>query len=335
MNPFKKNGLILPIASINSLYVDDTLAYDLFRPALILKEIVKYKEELGLTHIKDNSKLLFLFNNLLNSEIECIKEKASEIAVLYGDYLAEVLGTLFRPSRVSIQKRKDWTREHWNFWKTIDTIYLVGGLTSPILTQIFYERVKIHFKNKNITNKTITFIEGSSNLGTHGLSTLVETGDYLLFDFGQTTIKRARHYKVDGKIVIDTILPTISSDFLFYKSKNEAEVIEIANKLDEFIINNIMNTFRQVAFTGDRIYMSIANYIYEGNIYSSRGGYGKLAHIASNYEEYLSKRVSEKARKEIIIKIFHDTSAMALMFKNEKNTAVISLGTAFGIAFPE
>jgi len=96
-----------------------------------------------------------------------------------------------------------------------------------------------------------------------------------------------------------------------------------------------MNTFRQVAFTGEKIYMSIANYVYHGKIYSSRGGYGKLSYIASNYEEYLSKKLSEIAEKDIKLSLFHDTSAMALMFKNEKNTAVISLGTAFGIAFPE
>ena len=335
MNPFKKNKLILPIASLNSVYVDDVLAYNIFRPALILEEILKYKDELGLTHIQDNSRLLFLFNDLLNSDIDSIKDKANEIAMMFGNNLATVLGTLFVPSKVSILNRKDWTKEHWDFWKSINNIYLVGGLTSPILTQIFYDRVMLYFEKKNIIGKTITFIEGSSNLGTHGLSTLVHDGDYLLFDFGQTNIKRARHYKKDGKVVIDTILPSISSDFLFYKTKNDDEVIKIANKLDKYIINIIMNTFRQVAFSGDRIYMSIANYISHGKIYSNRGGYGKLAHIAPNYEEYLSKKVSERAGKKIEIRIFHDTSAMALMFKNEKNTAVISLGTAFGIAFPE
>jgi hypothetical protein len=186
MNPFKENNVILPVASLNSVYVDNILAYDLFRPALILEEIIKYKNELGLTSIQDNSRLLFLFNNLLNSDLESVKKKANDIAIQFGNSLAKVLGTLFEPSQLSIANRENWTSEHWSFWKTINNIYLVGGLTSPILTQIFYETVMKYFKQHNIKNKTITFIEGSSNLGTHGLSTLVEDGDFLLFDFGQT-----------------------------------------------------------------------------------------------------------------------------------------------------
>jgi len=184
MNPFKKDGFILPIASLNSMYVDDTLAYDLFRPALILEDIIKHKDELGLTHIQDNSRLLFLFNDLLNSDIDSIKLKANEIAKMFGSRLAIVLCNLFEPSEKSISNRKNWSKKHWDFWKIISNVYIVGGLTSPILTKIFYDKVIEQFKEYNILHKRITFIEGSSNLGTKGLSTLVTDGDYLLFDFG-------------------------------------------------------------------------------------------------------------------------------------------------------
>ncbi len=335
MNPFKKNNQMLPVASVNSVYIDDILASDLFRPSLILQEIVKQKDELGLNNVQDNSKLLYIFNSLLNSDLDSIKNKATEIAKEFGNKLAKVLTTLFDPSELSIKNRHNWTDEHWNFWKTIKNIYLVGGLTSPILTQIFYECVKDNFNKQGITDIRITFIEGSANLGTKGLASIVENGDYLLFDFGQTNIKRARHLKKNGKVVIDTILPSISSDYLFYKTKNQDEVKKVAKKLDDYIINTIKDTYKQVAFTGNEVYLSIANYVYDGEIYLARGGYGKLAYIAPNYEKYISKRLSNIFKKDIIVKLFHDTSAMALMFRNEPNTAVISLGTAFGIAFPE
>ena len=249
--------------------------------------------------------------------------------------MAKVLGTLFKPSELSKTNRDNWTNEHWNYWQTIENIYLVGGLTSPILTQIFYSEVMKHFKELNINNKVITFIEGSSNLGTQGLATIVKDGDYLLFDFGQTNIKRARHFKKYNHVVIDTILPSIKSDYLFYKTKNDEEVKKIAKKLDKYILSIIEDTVKQVAFNGSKIYMSIANYVCDGMIYLNRGGYGKLAYLAPNYEEYLAEKLSNIMGKEISIKLFHDTSAMALVFKNEKNSAVISLGTAFGIAFPE
>ena len=81
--------------------------------------------------------------------------------------------------------------------------------------------------------------------------------------------------------------------------------------------------------------MGIANYVFDGYIYKDRGGYGKLAYIKGNYEAHLSNEISVLLNREITIKLYHDTSAMALNFDNTERTAVISLGTAFGIAFPE
>ena len=335
MNPFKRSGYILPIASINSMYIDDTTAFDMFRPALILDDIIKNKDELGLSNYTDSGKLLLEFNNLLKSDLDSIKIKATEIAEIYGDRLGKVLSTLYKPSLKSVLNRENWTDEHWDYWKSITHIYLVGGMTSPILTTIFYDRVSRIFEEKKIDNVTITFIEGSSNLGTKGLASIVEDGDYLLFDFGQTNIKRARHYKQHGEVIIDTVLPMVQSDFLFYKSKNEQEVKEIAHKLDDYIVEVICNTLKQVAYKGNKIHMSIANYIYEGKIYAARGGYGKLSYIADDYQAYLAKRLSKIYNKDIELKLYHDTSAMALIYRNKPNTAVISLGTAFGIAFPE
>jgi len=334
-NPFTKNGNSLPVASINSVYVDDELASNIFRPSLLLEEIIKYKNELGLTNESDSGKYLYMFNDLLKSDLDSIRSKAYEIAEEFGNRLSKVLLTLYKPSLKSVLNRENWTDEHWQFWKTITNIYLVGGLTSPILTSVFYSQVTKALEANKIDNLTVTFIEGSANLGTQGLSTLITDGDYLLFDFGQTNIKRARHMKKNNKVVIETVLPQVKSDYLFYKSKSEDEVKQIAHLLDDYIVNTIANTIKQVAYQSGNIYMSIANYVSEGKIYSARGGYGKLAYVSDNYEKHLSNRLSKLYNRDIKVKLFHDTSAMALVFKNRPNTAVISLGTAFGIAFPE
>ncbi len=102
-----------------------------------------------------------------------------------------------------------------------------------------------------------------------------------------------------------------------------------------FIINTILDTVNEVDFKGDSIIIGIANYISKGKIYSARGGYGKLAYVDDNYQSYLSSVLSNKFGRNIDVLLYHDTSSMALNFKNEENCAVISLGTAFGIGFPE
>ncbi|MBN2604701.1 MAG: hypothetical protein JXR62_02610, partial [Bacilli bacterium] len=91
----------------------------------------------------------------------------------------------------------------------------------------------------------------------------------------------------------------------------------------------------EVNFKGKTILISIANYVNNGMIYSARGGYGKLAYLNDHYQRHLEHRLSSMIGHSVTVQLFHDTSAMALNFKDEKCTAVISLGTAFGVAFPE
>lgn len=326
---------MLPIASINSVFVDHDLAYDLFRPALILQEIIEKKDQLGITHIPENASLLTMFNSLLNSDTESIKTEAMAIAKKYGNRLAKVLSTLIKPSELSKINRLNWDDTHWLFWESIRHIYMVGGLTSPILTNIFYQQIVHQFKQEDIQNVQVSFIEGSQNLGTSGMATLIQDGDYLLFDFGQTSIKRAHHLKRDSKTIIETYLEPVESKFLFYKTSNKEEIIETAKQLDDYIIQVILETINEVDFQGENIYLSIANYVSKGVLYAARGGYGKLAYLADNYQSHLQVKLHNALYRKVDIRMFHDTSAMALLFKDEPNTAVISLGTAFGVAFPE
>jgi len=335
MNPFKENGQMLPIASINSVYVEDVLASNLFRPELIINEIKKDRDFLGFSSDIADENLLVMFNGALNNDSFEIREKANEIAVSFGIKLANVLITLKKPSSKSVLNRPSWIDKHWEYWKGVKNIYFVGGLTSPILTSIFYTQIIKELNNHNIDDLKVSFIEGSIDLGTKGLTHITISGEYLLFDFGQTSIKRRHIIKEDNSIVIDSILPSVKSKHLFYKQKSEKELIHLANELDSFIINTIIDTVNIVNYKGNNMLVGIANYVIDGVIYSERGGYGKLSYIKGNYEEHLSNKISVLLKREITIRLYHDTSAMALNFRNTKRTAVISLGTAFGIAFPE
>lgn len=335
MNPFKLNGELLPTASINSIYVDNTLASNLFRPIILIEEIKKNSEILGISSSIIDDEILNVFNGKLNSNNKLIKSFSNELAISFGDRLAKVIVTLKKPSTLSINNRDNWSGEHWDFWRSIKKLYLVGGLTSPILTNIFYKQISKGLDENGIKDFKVSFIEGSSELGTKGLSFLVKDGEYLLFDFGQTYIKRRHHIKDNNDTVIDTVLPAIRSKFLFYKEKNIDEVKDIARSLNNFIISSILETINIVNFKGDNLIIGIANYISDGKIYSARGGYGKLAYITNNYQLYLSKELTKIIKRDINVLLYHDTSAMALNFNNNEPTAVISLGTAFGIGFPE
>lgn len=333
-NPFKQNGYMLPIASINNSYVGDRKVSKLFRPSLIKDTILEHRDILGLDHLEQTQDLLEVFNDLIVSDVPSIRLKALEIATFYGKQLAKILANFFHPSDKTIKNQSKWTQQHWDYWQNIEQIYLVGGISSPILTKIFFQEIKTLFEVLNL-KKEVKFITGSQDLGTIGLTTLINSGEYLLFDFGQTKIKRAHHIKENGETKVDIKLSKVNSKYLFYKNKQRKELRQVANKLHQYIVRVVVETDHEVAFDGNNIYIAIANYVNQGNIYPHRGGYGKLAQLSDNYEMYLSQSISNKLNRDIDVKLFHDTSAMALNFKNEKNTAVLSIGTAFGVAFPD
>jgi len=334
MNPFKKEGQILPIASINSIYVGDKLASDLFRSELLLNEIQQNRDLLGFSSGVKINNMLIEFDYALNSKVEIINEKANEIAQKHGKKLADVIFTLKSPSSKSKENNIKWTSEHWDYWKSIKKIFFVGGLTTPNLTKIFLNQINDELRKKNILDLSIAFIQNSINLGTEGLSTIVENGEYLIFDFGQTNIKRRYLVKKNTNIVTNEILDPIESKFLIHHNKSLDELQSLATNLDRYIIKTISDTIKEVKFKSEYILIGIANYVYNGEVYLARGGYGKLAYISKNYEDYLGKQLSWTLKRNIKVKVIHDTSAMALTFKNEPNAAVISIGTAFGIAFP-
>ena len=304
MNPFKNNNEIIPKASINSVYVDNFLASDLFRPSLLIEEIKNNSDILEINSFINDDEVLLEFNQRLHSENVLIHKAANNIAISFGDKLASVILTLIKPSELSVKHRTNWESIHWDFWKTIQKIIFVGGLTSPILTNIFLHRINTLLDKNDIRDFKVSFIEGSSDFGTKGLSNLFSEGEYLLFDFGQTFIKRRFNIKVNNESVIDTVLPSLKSKFLFYKEKDSEEIRDLAFRLDMYMIDVILETVNDVNFKGNNMIVGIANYVSKGKVYSARGGYGKLAYVDDNYQSYLSNVISNKLGRKISILLY-------------------------------
>jgi hypothetical protein len=331
-NPFMKDGYMLPVASINSVYIDDQLVGDLFRLELIIKDIVAHQEELGLSKTSDPKSIFEGLKDALLSEDDQQKEMAYQIAHKYGTRLANLLKTLKKPSASSIEHRKNWTKEHWDYWKTIKKLVFVGGVSLPSLTKIFLEDIQ-KMLDKEQLNLEVSFIEGSVNLGTEALSKTIESGDALLFDFGQTNIKRRHHSKDKDHVVFDMILPCIPSKYLDYKTQSEEALKKRAILLDAYIQKVILDTMEETLFDGEMVHIAMANYIYEGRIYPGRGGYAKLGLLFDQYDDHLSSQLSMRVGRKIKVRLFHDTTAVSYFFEGEEKTAVMSIGTAFGIAF--
>lgn len=321
MNPFKQGKDMLPVASINSVYVDTVKAYDLFRPTLIIDEILR--SELVYSEDFDKRSILSEFDNLLGKKHKI----AMEIAVMFMNRLYDIITTLKSPSMQSVLNRKNWDRKHWDYWKSIKKILFVGGLTTPNFTSYLESNINKKLQNQGI-NVTIEFVPNSGDYGIKGLATLVSK-EAVLFDFGQTNVKRGYVDSDENFHSFDTI----PSQHLEYKELSDEDLITEAHDMHEFMVNAISDLVQKQNV--DLVHVSIANYIINGVIYPARGAYGKLGFIDENYQMKLQEDVTNMMGRNIELYMHHDTTSMAYNFTGMTETAVISLGTAFGVAFLE
>jgi hypothetical protein len=333
MNPFKDQGDLLPITSMNRLYVDDDKAYDLFHSALIknsfIQAITPYTKqplhEMTLSELMD-------FVDKINDNT--LKEEIHDIIRYYGRKLAKIIGTLFKPSALSRKNHLEWKEIHFDYWASIQTLYLAGGAIIDPFIKPFTDELSAELKKRRI-DKHVQFITHSEDLGILGMAKLyTKKGTLLLLDLGQTSIKRAIHIIDDSKRE-HIKLNTIPAKFLFTTDLTDQGVIRSAIELHHYLVQLIDQTILENHIKPQAIYLSVANYVKNGCLQAGKNSYGKLDQIGHPYDLYLSRSLEKILGYPIHVRLFHDTSAMALNFMNQEKTAIISVGTAFGVGFTE
>lgn len=351
-NPFLKQGCLSTNASINKVFIEKMpttkinqdikgkIASEIFSTQLFIDEIKKNSKELNLNLSAIDEKMLPLyFEKCLDDEKECVRNKAHEIVKSFAERLAVILLVLKKGEKENRIKRPDWDDTNWEYWGKIRTVILVGGLASSNLGKALKYYVDGVLKGEKAYE--IKLVENAAEIGIIGAVSYLPSDNNesynLIFDFGQTFIKRSIVKRVGGKISQITKLQKIKADFVQWEYEDHLLEKAEANNLNKYIQKVIIQTIEEAKekqiHISNHIVISIANYVQNGS-FVNRGGYGKLRLISSNYEEYISKILSERLDEKIIIKFIHDGTSMASAFKNYPNSVCISLGTAFGIGFP-
>lgn len=351
-NPFFINNYLRLEASINKLMLigienfteeknlEGKSAFQIFSTEQIVQEIKIHSQELELnvSNIPEKELPIYL-NSCLNSQNTRIKETAVTITKKFGARLGIILYILKRGKTNSPFERNDWTSQDWDYWKTIENIVFTGGLASHKMGELFRESIYEVFKKTNTKPYNIFLTENSSSAGLSGASMYVkeESQANLIFDFGQSFLKRS--IAIFDKKTLTQLkkLEKAESKYMEWTSPESSVSYEdirlLSDYLQNIIINSYMESKKYGIHVGDEIIVSMANYIINGKILN-RGGYGKLSFLDENIEVYLSKQLYEKTKRKFKIKIVHDGSAIAANFTAFPNVASISLGTAFGIGFP-
>lgn len=310
---------------------------EIFGAGQIIEEIKQHADELHIT--LDDYKEMDL-PKLLDHRVMQGNIRAEMIAKKYGNRLGMLLLTLKTGLPENRAARDDWNDEHWEYWAKLKTIILSGGLACGVMGKYMVDVAYDVFARAGVKPYKIIRNDNNSKTGAFGCLTQVGGKEkvHIVFDLGQTKIKRviAINDEHEQQQLIE--LPSVKSINMAWNVENDEDRLLQARELHKYIVDVIVDTYNQATEYGEvgwEICISIANYVMDGQIFSGRGGYAKLSELGENYAGILAADLEKALDRNIMIRLIHDGTAAALFFKDEKDVACITLGTALGVGFPE
>lgn len=265
---------------------------------------------------------------------------AATLSTKYGNRLGLILLTLRTGLEENRIVRDDWDQRHWRYWADVKNIILTGGLAGGLLGKRFKEQIHYVFDVAGVKPYNISLFENSSHVGTMGCAKLIKEKDksFCVLDFGQTNIKRCLIRKRRGEISTITTLDTVPSLNMDLTFSDTRENFDRAMELHRYLLNVICDTCKNLDLAKDEkgeVIISIANYVVGGELNRRRGGYAKLHLLCDDYASLLSHELSSRMHRPFSVRLIHDGTAIALNFSGAVDTACISIGTAFGVGFPD
>ncbi len=332
----------LPIYGVED-EIEGLTVKQIFSTELVINEIQKNAAALGIDTEKEKAKSLpKALVRVLNGEDEEKSKLALKIIEKFGNRLGIIFLTLKKGDKANRAAREDWTDAHWDYWASVEEIALVGGLASGSFGEILKRQVNYIFSLQNIVPYKIKLYDNSSDLGVLGCATQISDADgvNIVMDFGQTNIKRSYVTKANEEITEIKTLEPYPSKYMDWEIADEEEKLRQAKRLHSYLIKAVKDTYTQAKSETNRepnkeIVISIASYTVDGKLNSERGGYAKLCALGKNYAECLWWELSGTLRKDVVIKLIHDGTAIALNFSGRKNMVCLSLGSYLGVGFPE
>lgn len=307
----------------------------------VIADIIRKKAKLLKidADLYSNSQLAKKLEEALDSNDDNVRMEAEQIYRIFGYRLGTVLLTLKQGKEENRRSRPGWNKEHWEFWSNLKKIILVGGLTNGKSGERLKKYALEAFKMAKTEPYDILLFPNASHYGTLGCATKVNNKEKsaVVFDFGQTNIKRCIVDFDGDKICADEFLESIPSLYMEWMDILEEDGLKLAHKLHNRLVGVISDTYKEASKKkelGNEIIISIASYTVSGRLHALRGGYAKLTMLSDNYGEYLQEALTKELGKDISVTLIHDGSAIALYFKDYKDSVCVSLGTAFGVGFP-
>lgn len=315
---------------------------DIFSTPLIVEEIRRLSRSYGidLSGYPD-ARLPMILNVALGSEDIRRHQLAERVIRKFGNRLGLLFLALRRGEGENRLARPDWDDSCWDYWHRVGTLILTGGLASSMLGRRLKEQVQYIFDLAGEKPYNIILYDNGAFLGVMGVAQRLmrDNSAALVCDLGHTNFKRALVRKANGVIEFFSPFESVPSQFMQSRFDSEAERLASARDLHQYVIRTLVSSYREaseVTPLSDEILISIANYTYSGRLNSVRGGFAKLCALGTDhYAAILEEVLSGELRRSIRVRLVHDATATALYFADIPDAVCLTLGTAFGVGFPQ
>ena len=320
---------------------------EIFSTPSIVAEIRALSRRYGLDlSSTPDAELPKILSEGLESPDARVRQLTERVTKKFGNRLGLLLLALKTGLPANRAAREDWDDDCWRFWSELDTIILTGGLASSMLGRRFKEYINSVFDEAERTRYRglkpyhIKLFENGRYAGIMGLAQrlMEDNTSALVLDMGHTGTKRALVRKAVGEIGGFTPMESLPSLYMQSRFDSEEDKRAMAIDLHRRIVNIVASSYKMLSVRedlSDTVLISIANYVRSGELNSVRGGYAKLSVLGLNYASVLEEDLSGELHKRIRVRLVHDSTAAALYFDNEENCACITLGTGFGVGFPD
>ncbi len=323
-------GLAVPLAWQNKQ------GYQLLGRRALVRQIRRDTAVLQLNpHAPD---LLHQFDACFESPDDGVRETAVSIAHEYGRKLAFHQLVLKRADAVNRVVRSDWQAAHWNYWAQIRQVWLGGGLMAGHCGAVAAAEAQTFIRRHGFPGYTLAVSPHAASLPLLGAARAAPPAApaMLVFDFGQTAVKRAvAHYR-DGVLVKLTVLRSLPAGCPHLDWSQDRS---LASQTRDRILHVVGETWMEVEAHGvrlcDTLTLVLACYLLHGQPRPEDWGcYGRLQQFAPHLASYLAAQLEPRIGQPVQINLLHDGQAAALPYAGQPHSAVITFGTALGIGFP-
>jgi hypothetical protein len=158
----------------------------------------------------------------------------------------------------------------------------------------------------------------------------------LLFDFGQTSVKRGcAHYGADKLLQVELWpdAPTVCAE-LFPSDQSEQAIRQRWQRMVDIIAASwavLPSDQRPATAVG----ISMACYLFDGHPWPrDQGCYGALQRLSPHLATFVEDELGRSLRQAVKVTLMHDGAAAAAAYAGQERAVVLTLGTAIGNGFP-